>query len=149
MGECEKAGGDTVEHYLMTLLSSDKIKLIDSSIKMVKALLVEQDEFYPIAHIINMDGKIENLSYFDGDENPESERLILKFIEIFEKKAENEEIRAGAIAYDVSVKRDSGIVSDTIAIKMIHIENPIFETTYYSYVKAESNMINIIESWTE
>ena len=149
MGKCEEAGGNSIEDCLMTLLSNDKIKLVESSINMVKSLLVEQDEFYPIAYVVNMDGKIENVSYFDGDETPESENLILKFIEIFEKKAENEEIRAGAIAYDVRVKSDSGSVSDAIAVKMIHIENPKFETTYYSYVKTESNMINIIESWTE
>ena len=54
----------------MTNIQVDKLNLINSSIKMVKELLLEDDEYYPIATAIDLNGETKPIMYFDGNENP-------------------------------------------------------------------------------
>ena len=107
----------------MANIKADKLSLINSTIKTVKELLLENDEYYPIANAIDRDGETKPIIYFDGNENPLSEHLIAKYHEILDIKIENSEIRAYAIAYDVRVKKNSeSEKTDAIAVKIKHIE---------------------------
>ena len=63
---------------------------------MIKVLLLENEEYYPIATTININGELRPLLYDDGDENPLSSDLIEKFDEILEDKINQAEFRAFA-----------------------------------------------------
>ena len=134
----------------MTNIQVDKLSLINSSIKMVKELLLENDEYYPIATAIDLNGETKPIMYFDGNENPLSEDLIAKYHEILETKIENSEIRAYAIAYDVSVTRNSeSEKTDAIAIKIKHIETEEVIIYFYPYTLTQERKLAMGDSWGE
>jgi hypothetical protein len=115
---------------------------------MVKDLLLEDDEYYPIAISINKNGDIKPIMYFDGNENPLSKDLIAKYHEILESKIKTLEIRAYAIAYDVTVNIDNE-KSDLIAIKIKHIESEEVIIYFYPYTLTRERQLTIGESWGE
>jgi len=136
--------------HTMTHTEIDKRNLIESSINLVTELLLEQDEYYPLAFVVDLNGKVENITYFDGDENPKSEELMFKFLDIFQDKGDKGEIRACALAYDARVKRDSeSDTVDAIAIKIIHLEKIEIITYFYSYKKVDGHKIEILENWND
>ena len=134
----------------MTNIQVDKLSLINSSIKMVKELLLENDEYYPIATAIDLNGETKLIMYFDGDENPLSEDLIAKYHEILETKIENSEIRAYAIAYDVRVTRNiESEKTDAIAMKIKHIETEEVIIYFYPYTLTQERKLTMGDSWGE
>ena len=134
----------------MTNIQVDNLSLINSSIKMVKELLLENDQYYPIATAIDLNGETKPIMYFDGDENPLSEDLIAKYHEILETKIENSEIRAYAIAYDVSVTRNSkSEKTDAIAIKIKHIETEEVVIYFYPYTLTQERKLTMGDNWGE
>ncbi|OFX16478.1 MAG: hypothetical protein A2033_05300 [Bacteroidetes bacterium GWA2_31_9] len=117
---------------------------------MIKVLLLENEEYYPIATTININGELRPLLYDDGDENPLSSDLIEKFDEILEDKINQAEFRAFAIAYDVHVKRNiESEKTDAIAIKTWHIESEETIIYFYTYKLTNNGIIKFDENWGE
>ena len=134
----------------MTNIPDDKLSLINFSIKVVNELLLENEEFYPIATSIDLNGETKPIMYFDGDENPLSEDLIAKYSEILETKIENSEIRAYSIAFDVRVTGNGdGEILDAIAIKIKHIEADEVTVYFYPYTLTQDRKLTLGDSWAE
>ena len=134
----------------MTNIQVDKLNLINSSIKMVKELLLEDDEYYPIATAIDLNGETKPIMYFDGNENPLSEDLIAKYHEILDTKIDNSEIRAYAIAYEVRVTRNSeSEKTNAIAMKIKHIETEEIIIYFYPYTLTPERKLAMGDSWGE
>ncbi len=68
-----------------------------------KKLLKECGEFYPFGIEIGLDGKFAAVGAWDGDEHPPSEKLIELLTLGFKRKAENGQLRAAGIFYDVRI----------------------------------------------
>ena len=134
----------------MANIQVDKLNLINFSIKRVKELLLENDEYYPIASAIDLNGDTKPIMYFGGNDNPLCEDVITEYLGIFEREIENSEIRAYAIAYDVRVSRNSeSEKTDAIAIKIKHIETEEVIIYYYPYTYTQQRKLAIGESWGE
>jgi len=134
----------------MTNIQVDKLSLINYSIKMIKELLLENAEYYPIATVIDLSGETKPIMYFDGNENPLSEDLITKYNEILETKIKNSEIRAFAIAYEVRVTRNNESEKiDAIAIKIKHIETEEVIIYFYPYTLTQERKLIMGDSWGE
>ena len=117
---------------------------------MVTELLAEQDEYYPLAFVVDLNGQVKNITHFDGNENPNSEELMSKFLDIFMEKADKGELRSCALTYDVRVKRDSiSNTVDAIAIKIFHVAKTEIITHFYSYRKLDKGKIEIVENWND
>ncbi len=134
----------------MTNIQVDKLSLINYSIKMIKELLLENAEYYPIATAIDLSGETKPIMYLDGNENPLSEDLITKYNEILETKIKNSEIRAFAIAYEVRVTRNNESEKiDAIAIKIKHIETEEVIIYFYPYTLTQERKLIMGDSWGE
>ena len=134
----------------MANIQVDKLSLINFSLKMVKDLLHENEEYYPIASAIDLNGDTKPIMYFGGNDNPLCEDVITEYLGIFEREIENSEIRAYAIAYDVRVSRNSeSEKTDAIAIKIKHIETEEVIIYYYPYTFTQQRKLAIGESWGE
>ena len=134
----------------MITIQVDKLTLINFSLEMVKKLLLENDEYYPIATAIDLNGETKPIMYFDGNENPFRGNLIAKYHEILDAKIENSEIRAYAIAYDVSVTRNNeSEKTDAIAMKIKHIETEEVIIYFYPYILTSEKKLVMDESWGE
>lgn len=134
----------------MSNIKSDKIKLIDYSIELVKTLLLEYQEYYPCATTIDLDGEVIPISYFDGDDYPQSADLIDTYQVLLDKKINLDEIRAYSIAYDVRVNKNSeGEKTDAIAIKVKHTETDEVIVYFYSYTLSSEGKLTMGDSWGE
>jgi len=134
----------------MANIQIDKLNLINFSIKRVKELLLENDEYYPIAASVDLNGDTKSIMYFGGNDNPLCEDVITEYLGILERKIENSEIRSYAIAYDVRVSRNSeSEKADAIAIKIKHIETEEVIIYYYPYTFTNQKKLVIADGWGE
>ena len=134
----------------MSHIQTDKLNLINYSIKVVKTLLLEYQEYFPCATIIDLSGEIVPVNYFEGDERPLSADLIAKYHEILDNQIAKKEIRAYCIAYDVTAKRNAeSEKTDAIAIKIKHAETEEIVIYFYAYKLTEENRLVMGDSWGE
>ncbi len=66
-------------------------------------LLEKSGEFFPICSVVKPDGVVTHLAVYDGDEHPESAKVIGELENVLRNQAAADEILASAIAIDSRV----------------------------------------------
>jgi hypothetical protein len=95
--------------------------LIQYLIGFCSDLLEKYGEFYPIGAYIDVSRGLIPLGVYDGDEAPESEKLIARYEEVFSRQATEGTALAWAIAYDANVTSDDYPEgTDAVAIRTFH-----------------------------
>jgi lipid II:glycine glycyltransferase (peptidoglycan interpeptide bridge formation enzyme) len=82
--------------------------------------LKKYGEFYPYAAVMNMDGSIRLLEYYDGNEFPESKDLINNLRETCQQFAGNKEIKASGIVWNTSLISSNAKEEDVILVSLEH-----------------------------
>ena len=85
--------------------------------------LKKHGEFYPYGAVINIDGTIKLLGFYEGSEFPASKDIIDGLIETCKQFAVNGEIKASGIVWNTSVTSTDGKGTDSIIISLEHKEN--------------------------
>ena len=76
-------------------------ELMNALLPMVKKLLSEHGEFFPVGGTMQADGSIAFVSTYDGDEHPPSQKVIDSSIEAFRAGAKDRKYKATALIYDI------------------------------------------------
>ncbi len=98
--------------------------LMNAVLPFAQKMLSEHAEFLPYGGVVTTKGEIISIGATDGHEHPPSQNLIDIMTESFQAKARNDEYRATAIVFDVSVvDPDTTHKSDAIQINLDHVEN--------------------------
>ena len=84
--------------------------------------LKKSKEFYPFAAAMNIDGSINHLGYYDGDDKPDAKELIVNLKQLCKQLAENNEIKASGIVWNASTQRE-GKDEDAIIVSLEHKDN--------------------------
>ena len=117
--------------------------ILNSTLPFVEILLKEYGEFYPLASVVNLDEKVEQITNFNGNdiEFPESTSVLENLKNHLRTKSNN--FLAIAIFYNVRVKEDE---TDAVAVFVEDkIENSAF-TFYYAY-KIDKKELIFGNSW--
>ncbi len=134
----------------MANLRDDTQSLIDHSVGFAEKMLTENQEFYPFAVMVNLDGELEMVSHFDGDDNPLSQDLINKLQPLLDKQIENKESRAYSLTYDAKVQKEgSSEKLDAVAVRVRHIETQEVTVYYFAYRLTAQKEVEHIDSWGE
>lgn len=122
---------------------NDIQNILDVTLPFVENLLKEYGEFYPLASVVNLDGKVEQILLPEDEENdfPKSTSVIGEIKK--ELRWKRNEFLAIAIFYDVKVKEKE---TDAIAVFVEHKKEKQAYTFYYPYKLIDNNLI-FSESW--
>ncbi len=128
----------------------DRQKLIDYSFEFANKLLADYQEFYPFAATINLKGELIPVTYYDGNEYPNSQELIDKLKILLDDQLRDGERRAYALTCDVTVRRnDLSNRKDAIAIQIKHQDAEKNYTCFFAYRLTEQNAVEHLDSWEE
>lgn len=134
----------------MTNIKVDTQRLIDYSVDFANKMLTDNQEFYPFAGAINLNGDIVMESHFDGDDYPLSQDLINSLQPLLDRQLENNERRAYALTYDVRVQKDNATEkTDAIAVKIKHTETKDITVYYFAYRLTAQKTVEHLDSWGE
>ncbi|MBC7439046.1 MAG: hypothetical protein H7250_03560 [Flavobacterium sp.] len=118
-------------------------KILEATLPFVKTLLYDYGEFYPLAAVVNIDKKVEQILEFDGNniKFPKSVSVLENLKKELNSKSEN--FIAVAIFYEVRLIEKN---IDAIAVFVEDkLENSAY-TFYYPY-KIEQNEFKFCDSW--
>src|SRR5690349_3860791 len=122
-------------------------KLLDAIFPFVEDLLVKYGEFYPLASAIDNQGEIISIGSYDGDDHPESDKVIADLKIGLREGVQKGEYRAISLFYDVRVTDDTGEKTDAIAVLVENKEEPSAYILYYPYQLTEDKELVFSESW--
>jgi len=125
------------------------IELLNYSYSIAKALLLEQDEFYPFGVSIDYEGNINQRLIHDGDDFPLSNVLIDIIQRDFDDKLIHRSISAYSIIYDARIKNDiypEGI--NVVVAKVKGINDDSVEVYYLPYKNIDGDL-QYLEPWGE
>lgn len=95
--------------------------LLNEVLPFAEQQLQKHGEFFPFAAAMLTNGQIRMLATYDGDEHPESQKVIDDTEKVFIQGAKNGEYRATALAYMVTVSNpDTGEKEDAICVNLDH-----------------------------
>jgi hypothetical protein len=83
------------------MASADLNELLNALLPFAERMLTEHSEFFPFAATMKPDGETTAVGAYDGDEHTPSQVLIDLLADSFRRQAQNEEIKAAGICYDV------------------------------------------------
>jgi len=99
----------------------DLDELLNAVLPFAQQMLSDHGEFFPFGSAMTVDGKIEELAAFTGDERPSSEELIALLTRGLRQKATAGEIRAAAICYDVrTIPPGHSEKTDAVCVSLEH-----------------------------
>jgi len=97
-------------------------ELMNALLPMVKKLLSEHGEFFPVGGTMQADGSIAFVSTYDGDEHPPSQKVIDSLIEAFRAGAMDRKYKATALIYDIrTVPPGATEKTDAVAVRLDHV----------------------------
>jgi len=108
--------------------------LMNELLPVASTFLNKNGEFYPFGSVLKIDGQVEQVAFYDGDEFPKSEDVIKNLINVFHQRALNSEIKASGIIWDAKVVCPDNTKSDAIAISLEHIDDYCV-TVFFPYKK--------------
>lgn len=82
--------------------------------------LKKYKEFYPYGAVILSDDTVEFTDFFDGDNHPDSQKIIDGLIEVHKGLAKDNKIKVSGIAWDGRVTDENGNITDAIMISLEH-----------------------------
>lgn len=106
--------------------------LLNELLPAVQQMLEEHGGFYPIGAEMGLDGKVELVGVYSDEEYPDPNDLIVELTANLRQRAENQEIIASGIAYDVSITLP-GTNKATDAICIALESNDEAMSTYLPY----------------
>lgn len=122
-------------------------QLLNFGFTVVKYVLKEQGEFYPIGVYIDGDDKPQQLISFFGDDFPLSNELVKLLQSILEEKFAKNEIKGYAVFYDSISRRNAESEKlDTIIAKFKYKK---FNNLYFLSYKIANSEITFHEGWME
>jgi len=127
---------------------TDIERLIGTTLPFVEDLLKKYGEFFPLASAIQVNDSISQVATYDGDEKPQSSKVIADLIKVFREKKEN--YKTIAIFYDVKVLNPiTNTKTDAVAIFIEPKNDSIAYTFYYPYSLSESRQLSLAEPWKD
>ena len=115
--------------------------LLNEIMPAVNNLLIKNKEFYPVGAVMGKDGEISFTAYASENEHPTSEEVLQELIKMHKQKAEEDVIKASAIAWNAVGIGNTGKKSDMVAISLEHKDN-------YSVVIVEPYKIGLFKKVT-
>jgi len=79
--------------------------LLNVMLPFAEQQLQKHGEFFPFAAAMLTNGQVQMLATYDGNEHPESQKVMDDIEEAFVRGANNNEYKATGLAYMVGVKR--------------------------------------------
>jgi hypothetical protein len=130
-------------------IKRDLHRLINHLVDTAETFLTQMEgEFYPFGAVIQSNGELIPVGYWDGNERPLSAPMIEALKRNFEERAAKKEIIAYAITYD-SLARPSADAekSDTIVIDYFDTRTNQLTEYYYPYKLAKNHEVVFGEPW--
>jgi hypothetical protein len=118
-------------------------KILDVTFPFVESLLKDYREFYPLASVVKLNGTVDQVTKFKGDniDFPNSVSVLENLQN--ELRSKREDFIAIAIFYDVKLPEKQ---SDAVAIYVESKEENSAYTFFYTYM-FEQNELVFTESW--
>jgi len=92
--------------------------LMNELLPVAEQMLEKYGEFFPYGSVMNTDGSIRSVAYYDGNERPKSQELMDHLNTIYHEYALKHQIKASGVVYDARVispktneKTDAVIIS--------------------------------------
>ncbi len=105
--------------------------LLDSPLTFAEQQLQKHGEFFPFGAVMLTNGEVQMLSTYDGDEHPESQKVIDDTEQAFIRGAKNNEYKATALAYMVAVRNPkTGENEDAICVNLDHFDDYSVKVIY-------------------
>jgi|SRR5207302_9029041 len=96
--------------------------LMNALLPVVKKLLSEHVEFFPVGGTMQTDGSIAFVSTYDGDEHPPSQKVIDSLMEVFRAGAKQKKYKATALIYDIrTIPPEATEKTDAVAVRLDHV----------------------------
>jgi hypothetical protein len=131
-------------------IKKDIQKLIDYSVGFADKMLSDNQEFYPFAVTVNLDGNLVMNSQFDGDDHPLSQDIIDRLQPLLDNQLGKQECRAYALTCDVRVQKDNASAkTDAISVKIKHTETNDITVYYFAYRLTATKTVEYLDSWGE
>ena len=113
------------------VLSKDECEFLLGVLLPIAEKHIRKDgEFYPFGAVLLNNNSVEITDTYDGNDYPESKKVIEALIGIHRQFAKEDKIKASGIVWHSSVKDSSNQSSDAIIVSLEHKDN-------YSVVVAE------------
>lgn len=94
---------------------------MNALLPLVKKLLSENGEFFPVGGTMQTDGSIAFVSTYDGDEHPPSQKVIDSLMEVFRAGAKERKYKATGLAYDIrTLPPGATEKTDAVAVRLDH-----------------------------
>ncbi len=93
--------------------------LLDALLPAAEHLLKKNGEFYPIAAVLTADSQVQYTAVHEGDEYPDAQGMIDRFIQAHRELAAKNEIKASGIAWNAAISAEEQ-KSDAIIISLEH-----------------------------
>lgn len=119
------------------LFKEESENLLNLLLQFADKELQKRGEFLPFAAVMLINGEVQLLATYNGDEqNLESQSIIQNTEEIFIHRAKNNQYKATGIAYLVSfMNPDTGKKEDAICINLDHIDDYSVKVIYTYTIK--------------
>jgi hypothetical protein len=97
-------------------------ELMNALLPMVKKLLSEHGEFFPVGGTMQTDGSIAFVATYDGDEHPPSQKVIDSLMDVYRAGAKQKKYKATALIYDIrTVPPGATEKTDAVAARLDHL----------------------------
>ncbi|NQX38803.1 hypothetical protein SAMN05421820_101838 [Pedobacter steynii] len=131
------------------LLPNQIINLLNYSYAIVKKLLEEQGEFFPIGIYVDTTGKIIDSLAFYGDDFPLSNVLIDQMQNDFTKRLASGSIAAYSIVYDAIVRNEQYKDPIDVAIAKFVSNSPHSKGDCFMPYQIIDGKVKFLEPWLE
>lgn len=109
--------------------------LLDKAFEEAENILLDTNDIYPFALVLNHEGKVRHVG-FQGDEEytPKAGDVIEVVHQYCEEQLEQSLIKAYALIYEVAVEINEGMdASDAFAVDIIHEEDDDIPIYYFPF----------------
>ena len=120
--------------------------VLESCLGFAKQMLQDSGTFYPFGAVIDRDGELTQVGFWNGQDHPNPSEIYSVGIEALREKARSGEIAAGALAVDVTIPPQyQPEYSDGIRIK---IERPGYSRfVYVPYAEVKGGIFRKAKSY--
>lgn len=96
-------------------------EVLNFLLQFAEQLLQKHGEFFPFAAAMLEDGEVQAITSYDGNEKPESQKVIDNLEEVFVRGAKSNEYRATGLAYMVGyTNQQTGQMDDAVCVNLDH-----------------------------
>jgi hypothetical protein len=123
-------------------------RLLDATFPFVEDLLKKHGEFFPLASAIDKNDSIAHFGTYDGDEQPESDKVIEGLKIGLREGAKNGDYKAIAIFYDARViDLNTNQKTDSVAVFVENKKETTAFKLFYPYTLTKDRVLTFAEGW--